>query len=101
MPWLMSKDERTIVTESGKSIVVHVFQGEYQDGTVYSETRVSSSGGGGYVGKHGGHVAAPTVTSHVTHHREFFLQDEGQEKAFHLQDVKFAARPGHMCFSME
>jgi hypothetical protein len=31
-----------------------------------SETHVSSSGGGGYVGKHGGHVGAPEVRSTVT-----------------------------------
>ena len=51
----------------------------------YSETHVSSSGGGGYVGPHGGHVTAPTVRSSTVTNHEFWIKTEDGAE----EDIKF------------
>ncbi len=42
----------------------------------WSETHVSSSGGGGYVSGGSGYVPAPTVSSYSVHRQVFFLKHE-------------------------
>ena len=60
-----------------------------------SETHVSSSGGGGYVGKHGGHVAAAKVHSDVVNTDDFWILNEnGEEEMIRLVNVKVALREG-------
>jgi hypothetical protein len=47
----------------------------------WSETHVSSSGGGGYLSGGTGHVSAPIVTSSSIHRQVFFLKcEDGTEK---------------------
>ncbi len=61
----------------------------------WSDTHVSSSGGGGYVNKHGGYVSAPTVSSTITQNIELFSRsDSGQEKKIALANVNISFREG-------
>jgi len=61
-----------------------------------SETHVSSSGGGGYVGKHGGHVSAPTIHSSVTTKHEFWIKlEDGTEKPIQLSGCDIPLKEGH------
>jgi hypothetical protein len=50
------------------------FTGTVTDQQKFSETKVSSSGGGGYLHQGSGHVQAPTVTSTTTTKHEFWVQ---------------------------
>ncbi|UNC16552.1 hypothetical protein FE249_20455 (plasmid) [Acidiphilium multivorum] len=56
---------------------------------VWSDTYVSSSGGGGYIHpKDGGRVDAPTVSSTVTERQKFYLETSpGKEEEFDLSAV--------------
>lgn len=62
----------------------------------WSDTHVSSSGGGGSVApKYGGYVAAPKVHSEVVQRQEVFLRNhDGKEMAFELGGTNVAAREG-------
>jgi hypothetical protein len=61
-----------------------------------SETHVSSSGGGGYVGKNGGHVSAAQVHSTVTTKHEFWIElEDGTEKAVQLSGCDIPLKEGH------
>mgnify|MGYP000277111991 CR=1 FL=1 len=69
--------------------------GEVLDQNKYSETHVSSSGGGGYVGKHGGHVSAPSVHSTtVTNHEFWIKKEDGSEKSVQLAGHDIPLRGG-------
>lgn len=61
--------------------------GEVFSNNKFSETHVSSSGGGGYVdAQYGGNVAAARVHSTVTTVHEFWIKDEaGKEHAINLR----------------
>jgi hypothetical protein len=49
----------------------------------WSETHISSSGGGGYLSEGTGHVSAPTVTSRSVHRQVFFVKyEDGTQKEF-------------------
>ena len=66
----------------------------------WSETQVrtSSTGGGGHVGPHGGHVAAPTVsvTSTASEKLHLFIQqDDGAEFDIQLTNPGIGLREGH------
>lgn len=50
--------------------------GEIMAQNKYSETHVSSSGGGGYIGAHGGHIRAPSVHSTTVTNHEFWIKTE-------------------------
>jgi hypothetical protein len=76
------------------------------DGTVvhretqrWSETRVTSSGGGGYVNPtYGGYVAPPTINSHVSLHEKniFWVQEiDGTQKQFCFNHNNFPVATGH------
>jgi len=61
-----------------------------------SETHVSSSGGGGYVGSHGGQVAAAQVHSTVITTDDIWIEQEnGSEKKISLTNYDVALRSGH------
>lgn len=62
----------------------------------WSDTHVSSSGGGGYVGQHGGYVHAPTVHSSVVQRARLFSKSEsGEEKQFDLSHIDVPFREGN------
>lgn len=74
--------------------------GTVVDDRRWSETRVhgKSSGGGGYVGPQGGHVAAPemSVSSTVTNQMQLFLVGEdGKEFDLQFHDIPVGIRAGH------
>ena len=72
---------------------VCVFVGKVVSMSRWSDTHVSSSGGGGYVGQSGGYVSPPVVRSSVKQRLEVFVKDEnGKEQSFDLSepvDVSF------------
>jgi hypothetical protein len=60
----------------------------------WSETHVSSSGGGGYLHQGSGHVSAPTVSSTVKSKHEFWIQTaDGHQIAVQLTDADFPLMP--------
>jgi hypothetical protein len=73
---------------NGKTIVFTCITGEVMAEKKWSETRITSSGGGGYVHpQHGGHISAPEVSSVVTTKTEFWLKtSSGEEKDVKLND---------------
>ena len=65
----------------------------------WSETRVSSSGGGGYVHpQHGGHVAAPTVHSTSVERSSYFVKYPNQREVEIRDGV--ACRNGHRIYAV-
>ena len=69
------------------------------DPKIWSETRVSSSGGGGYVHpQHGGHVKAPTVHSTSVDRSSYFVKDENQREVEIRDGV--ACRTGHRIYAV-
>ena len=69
-----------------KEIEFYKSTGIVLDDKKFSETHVSSSGGGGYVNQYGGHVSAPQVTSSSTTHQEIWYKKEnGDEKSIQLE----------------
>ncbi|MBU2769500.1 hypothetical protein HAP94_25885 [Acidithiobacillus ferrivorans] len=64
------------------------------DPVTWTETHVSSSGGGGYVHPtYGGHVSAPTVSSKIVEREKYFVKtDDGKE--VELKDA-VTGRKGH------
>jgi len=86
-------------THRGKSVEFWQVTGEVLGSNKYSETRVSvsSSGGGGHVGRHGGHVSAPTVhstSSAVTNHEFWIRTEDGLEKDIKLRGLDIPLRAG-------
>jgi len=60
-----------------------------------SETHVSSSGGGGYVGRYGGTVSAPTVHSNVVTTDDFWIETEnGNEEKISMTNKDISLRNG-------
>ncbi len=61
----------------------------------WSETKVSSSGGGGYVGPQGGHVSSPTITSETKTKQEIWIREEdGLESSLELSNKAFPVNNG-------
>ena len=78
-----------------KEILFWSKTGEVLSQNKYSSTHVSSEGGGGYVGQHGGHVSAPKITSTTTTHHEFWIKKEdGSEECIKLVDCDIPVREG-------
>lgn len=79
----------------GKKIDFWKVTGEVLGSDKYSETHITSSGGGGYVGQNGGHVSAPTINSSTVTNHEFWIKTEdGLEKAIKLRGSDIPLRPG-------
>jgi hypothetical protein len=79
-----------------KEIVFYKVAGEVLGNDKYSETHVSSSGGGGYVGQYGGHVSAPQVSSITTTNQEIWIKTEsGSEESIQLKGYDIPMRSGH------
>ena len=69
--------------------------GEVLGQNKYSETHVSSSGGGGHVTQHGGHVSAPKVHSTTVTNHEFWIKtDDGTEESVQLSGYDIPLREG-------
>ncbi|MFQ2209979.1 hypothetical protein ACK31V_04610 [Aeromonas caviae] len=69
--------------------------GEIMAQNKFSETHVSSSGGGGYVGTHGGHISAPSVHSTTVTNHEFWIKTEdGSEESVQLAGCDIPLREG-------
>jgi len=60
-------------------------------------TKVTSSGGGGFVGPHGGYVSAPQIKSETVTTLEVWIKDEETEleDSFTFIDGTVTVRPGH------
>jgi hypothetical protein len=79
----------------GKNVKFWSVTGEVIGTNKYSETHVSSSGGGGYVGQYGGHVSAPTIhSSTITNHEFWIKTEDGYEKDIKLRGVDIPLRAG-------
>lgn len=82
-------------THRRKSVEFWKISGEVIGSNKFSETHVSSSGGGGYIGQHGGHVTAPTVRSETVTNHEFWIKTEdGLEKDIKLRGIDVPLRSG-------
>ncbi len=69
--------------------------GEITGQQKWSETKVSSSGGGGYVGPQGGHVSSPTITSETKTRQEIWIREEdGLESSLELSNKAFPVNHG-------
>lgn len=69
--------------------------GEVMSSEKRSETHVSSSGGGGHVGREGGYVAPPTIQSEAITKHEFWMKtDEGKEMPVQLEGLDIPLLPG-------
>jgi len=80
--------------ENGK-IWLNIARGEVIGQQKWGETEVHSSGGGGYVGQHGGFVAPPKITSTTSEKHELWIrEDGGKETAIELSDANFPVREG-------
>jgi hypothetical protein len=79
----------------GKEVEFLQVTGEVLGSNKYSETHVSSSGGGGYVGKYGGNVSAPQIHSTAVTNHEFWIKTEdGVEVDIKLQGTDIPLRVG-------
>ncbi len=63
----------------------------------WSDTHLSSRGGGGYVSaEYGGTISAPTITSKVVQRQEIYSRDrEGRERRLDLSDAVVGFREGN------
>lgn len=78
-----------------KEIEFLTISGEVLSQDKYSETHISSSGGGGYVGKSGGYVSSPNITStSVTNHEVWIKTKDGREVDLNLTDYNICLREG-------
>lgn len=85
-------DTKIIVDKTKYSL--HDFYGRVVDQHMLSKTYVS--GGGGYIGEHGGVIDPVVVNNYIT--KEIFLVNEdGHEEAFTLTNIEVPpARAGHV-----
>lgn len=80
----------------GKKVSFGAISGVVVGDKKWSETHVTSSGGGGMVGRWGGYVSAPTINSFTNTKSEIWLRDAGgQEHPIHLTNVNIPVREGH------
>lgn len=78
-----------------RALNLDAYTGAVMSSSKWSETHVSSSGGGGYLHNGTGHVSAPTVSSTVSAKHEFwFKTEEGREIPVQLTDADFPLAPG-------
>lgn len=82
-----------------KNVVFWSVTGEVLGSNKYSETRISSSGGGGYVSGSGDHVSgyisAPTIHSRsITNHEFWIRTEDGFEEGIKFRNTDIPLRPG-------
>lgn len=79
----------------GKTLNFRKLTGEVIGIRDRSESRMHSSGGGGYVGPHGGYVSAPTVRMETTARLEIWIKTEdGDEEPFVLPTTNISVKEG-------
>ena len=79
----------------GKQIAFAGMTGEVVGSQKFSETKISSSGGGGYVGPEGGRISAPTIRStSVTNHEIWIRAEDGVEHNVSLRGLDIPLREG-------
>ncbi|MBM0212917.1 MULTISPECIES: hypothetical protein [Pseudomonas syringae group] len=82
-------------THGDKTIEFTSLVGEVIGSEKLSETHVSSSGGGGYVGREGGHVRAAQISSTSVINHEFWVRDDtGIEHDVKLKGQDIPLRTG-------
>jgi hypothetical protein len=80
---------------NNKTIRFSGLSGQIIDSSKHSETHMSSSGGGGYIGPNGGVITAPTVRSNIVTQHEFWLRSaDGKEHAIKFTNVDIPMRTG-------
>lgn len=80
----MAKSDRVNTVKRPSEIHVFTITGEVKGAQRWSDTHVSSSGGGGWVGPHGGRVESAQVRSNVVQRGKFFLcENNGTEHEIH------------------
>ncbi|MFN4095206.1 MAG: hypothetical protein ACK4GG_00360 [Sphingomonas sp.] len=80
----MAKSDQVNTVTKPSEIYVFSHTGEVKGTQRWSDTHVSSSGGGGWVGPHGGRVESAQVHSNVVQRGKFFLrEDSGAEHEIH------------------
>jgi hypothetical protein len=83
------------LTVDGAVVQLQVFTGVVMELRTRTETRVTSSGGGGAIYQATGFVSGTRVSSHVTHHVELFVRDsDGNERSVRLTNVDLPVRNG-------
>ncbi len=82
--------------EVGNGVLrLYVKCGEVIGQQKWSETEISSSGGGGYIGPQGGNITAPTISSSSKTKQEIWIrEDDGLEFPLELTDSSFSAMQG-------
>ena len=86
---------KRINLSTGQTIDVWTVTGVVADDRHSSTTRTFSSGGGGYVGPHGGHVAAPRIHSETTTRQSVWIADNnGKDHELSLQNMEIPLRLG-------
>lgn len=77
----MAVSQRDLTLRDGTQVWLRKYTGIVQSVKDWSETHISSSGGGGYLSGGTGHVSAPRITSSSIHRQVFFLKcEDGTEK---------------------
>lgn len=80
---------------NGRKARITRIEGEVLHADRQHSLHVTSRGGGGMVGPHGGYVAAPTVTSQTTEHETIFLRlADGSETSLWFRNWSVPVRPG-------
>ena len=91
----MKNPEAPITLSSGQVVAVWTVSGVVADDQHSSSTRVYSSGGGGFVGPHGGHVSAPEVHSETTTRQSVWITDgASKDHQISLRNMKIPIRVG-------
>jgi hypothetical protein len=82
-------------TWGNRTVRLDTIRGAVMSSAKWSETHVSSSGGGGSVHNGSGYVAAPQISSTVTAKHEFWVKtDDGREIPVQLTDADFPLAAG-------
>lgn len=85
------------LTVDGAVVRLQVFTGVVMELRTWTETRVTSSGGGGAVYQGTGFVSGTRVSSQVTRHDHLFVRDrDGNERSVRLTNVDLPVRNGSL-----
>ncbi|HEY8101770.1 MAG TPA: hypothetical protein VIF82_13555 [Burkholderiaceae bacterium] len=86
----------TFTISSGESFDISTQHAVVVDNVHSESVSIHSSGGGGHVGRYGGHVSAPTVHSRVIEKQRIWVKTEqGAEVNIDLTGANFPTRAGH------
>lgn len=84
------------LTLGNARIHFHELTGTVVGEKIWSETHVTSSGGGSVVGRHGGYVSAPKIKAKVHTRRVIWLRDyQGNDRPLELVNFGLPVLEGH------